>query len=61
MFADKKRNGFVKLLFLWFNEDRTEEPCLDLNDMTVEKSRIFLHLHNQPLGLLHGFAEKTII
>ena len=37
MFADKKRNGFVKLLFLWFNGDCTEEPYLDLNDMTVEK------------------------
>ena len=37
MFADKKRNGFVKLLFLWFNGDRTEERCLDRNDMTVEK------------------------
>ena len=46
MFADKKRNGFVDLLFLWFNGRRTEEPCLDLYDMTVEKSRIFLHLQN---------------
>ena len=37
MFADKKRNGFVNLIFLWLNGGRTEETCLDLNNMTVEK------------------------
>ena len=61
MFADKKRNGFVKLLFLWFNGVCTEEPCLDLNDMTVEKSCIFLHLLEKPLGLQHGFAGNANI
>jgi len=46
VFADKKRNGFVDLLFRWFNGGCTEEPCLDLNDMTVEKLSIFLHLQH---------------